>query len=80
MSYLKTLWRYFQHRKHYKDHLKATVNLLQAYAEDLRYASTDGVEGCNFRTSGTPQFDSYEEMMEYIKGINETATDIKELL
>ena len=58
--------------------LKAVTGYLVAYAEDLRYASTDGVEGCNFRTSGTPQFDSYEEMMEYIQGINETIKDIQE--
>lgn len=80
MSYLKTLWKYFQHGKYYREHLKSTVGLLTAYAEDLRYASTDGVYGCNFRTSGTPEFDSEEEMMEYIQEVNETIKDIEELL
>jgi len=78
MSNLKTLWRYFQHRKYHGDRMKTIVSLLESYSEDLRYAASDGVECCNFRTSGTPYFDSYEQMMEYIKGINETIRDIKE--
>ena len=57
---------------------KSVIGYLMAYAEDLRYASTDGVGGCNFRTSGTPEFDSYEEMMEYIQELNETIKNIQE--
>ena len=57
---------------------KSVIGYLVAYAEDLRYASTDGVYGCNFRTSGTPEFDSEEEMMEYIQELKDTIRNIEE--
>jgi len=61
--------------------LEGIIVSLESYAEDLRYKfTTNDVETVNFTTSGTPPFDSEEDMNEYLSILYKEVRDAKEIL
>lgn len=52
-----------------KHTLSEAIKLLENYADDLRYALDESTDCLNYRTSGTPYFDSDAEAEVYHKGV-----------
>jgi len=61
--------------------LERLIVSLERYAEDLRYKFLgNDVETVNFTTSGTPPFDSEEDMNEFLADLYKEVRDAKEIL
>ena len=61
--------------------MREVLRLLDCYYEDMRYhAHISNVEGVNAVTNGTPEFDSEEELQDYLEEVHSTIGDVLQLI
>ena len=57
--------------------IREVLRLLDCYYEDMRYhAHISNVDGVNAVTNGTPEFDSEEELQDYLADVHNTIGDV----
>ena len=56
--------------------IEEAVKFLKAHAGDLAYWRGLDIESVNYYTSGTPYFNNFEEMDEYIAELDKALADL----